>query len=222
MRRSIVALTIAIAAHIAPATAAETPSGKAMPGFVRVRMETSDGPIVLALDARHAPRTTANFLAYVDDGRLDGTTFYRASHRQGDAAHGFVEGGIGSNARRMLKPVALEPTSLTGLSHVSGTISMARYENPDSATCNFSILIGDNISLDAQPKDPGYAAFGHVIEGMATVQHILAEPTGGGSEMMTGEMILHPVRIISAHRLDGTPHPTSDFKPWLLKLGGDG
>src|SRR3546814_9792216 len=56
---------------------------RATPGFVRVAIETSAGRIVVALDQRHAPKSTANFLAYVDDGRLAGTSFYRAQRRKG-------------------------------------------------------------------------------------------------------------------------------------------
>src|SRR3546814_8757555 len=73
---------------------------RATPGFVRVAIETSAGRIVVALDQRHAPKSTANFLAYVDDGRLDGTSFYRASRRKGAPNLGFVQGGIGMDARR--------------------------------------------------------------------------------------------------------------------------
>ena len=60
------------------------------PPMVRVRLETSAGPIVIALDTRHAPKTTANFLAYVDDQRLDGTAFFRASRRPGKPGLGFI------------------------------------------------------------------------------------------------------------------------------------
>ncbi|RZM34185.1 MAG: hypothetical protein EOP67_18430 [Sphingomonas sp.] len=65
------------------------------PGLVRVRLITSEGPILLALDARHAPKTTANFLAYVDDGRFDGTDFYRADARlnETELRRGFLAAG---------------------------------------------------------------------------------------------------------------------------------
>ena len=73
---------------------------------VRVRLDTDAGPIELELDARNAPVTTANFLAYVDQGRLDGTSFYRASRTRGAEERGFIQGGIQRNYRRMLPPVA--------------------------------------------------------------------------------------------------------------------
>ena len=187
-------------------------------GQVRVRIVTSAGPIVLALDARRAPKTTASFLAYVDDGRFDGTLFYRATRRKADPAHGFIQGGVGTDARRVLPSPPLEPTNRTGLRHLDGTVSMAHGANPDSATGNFSIMVGPNPSLDARGTYRGYAAFGHVVAGMETVKRILALPTGGGRDAMRGQMILNPVRILRAERLDGVPRPTGGVKPWLLGL----
>ena len=193
-------------------------SAQARPGEVRVRIVTSAGAIVLALDARRAPKTTASFLAYIDDGRLDGTLFYRATRRKTDPKHGFIQGGIGTDARRVLPSPPLEPTSKTGLRHLDGSVSMAHGANPDSATGNFSIMVGSNPSLDARGSYRGYAAFGRVVAGMDTVRRILALPTGGGRDAMKGQMILSPVRIVRAQRLDGTPHPTGGVKPWLLGL----
>lgn len=187
-------------------------------GLVRVRLVTSAGPIVLALDARHAPKTTANFLAYVDDGRFDDTSFYRASRHKAQPALGLIEGGVGMDARRKLAPVRLERTDRTGIRHLSGTVSMAHGPDPDSANGNFSIMIGDTPSLDARGTDPGFAAFGHVVAGMDVVRRILAMPSGGGGDVMRGEIILKPVTILRAERLDGTPHPTGYVKPWLLQL----
>jgi peptidyl-prolyl cis-trans isomerase A (cyclophilin A) len=203
----------------APAVAATGPADKPIPGFVRVRIETSEGPITVALDARRAPRTTANFLAYVDDGRLDGTFFYRTARRKGDPKFGFVQGGIGTDLRRSLDPVMLESTDKTGIHHTDGVISMARNPRPDSATGNFSIMVGDNPMMDAGRTTQGYAAFGHVVSGMDTVRKILAKPSGGGSDEMKGQMILQPVRLISAKRLDGVAHPTGRPKAWQLLTG---
>lgn len=188
------------------------------PGIVRVRLNTSAGAVTLALDARRAPRTTANFLAYVDDGRLDGTTFYRASRRKGAPQFGFVQGGIGSDYRRTLPPIALEPTDLTGLRHLDGTISMAHHADPNSATGNFSIMVGANPGLDARSNSKGFAAFGRVIAGMDVVRRMLAMPTGGGRGDMKGQMILAPVKILNAQRLDGVAKPTGGPKPWLIQI----
>lgn len=205
----------AILALLAPTIA--TAQNRPAPGMVRVRIETSAGNIVLALDARRAPKTTANFLAYVDDGRLDGTRFYRAARRAGNPKLGFVQGGIGTDARRILPSPRLEPTDRTGIRHTDGAVSMAHGANPDSATGNFSIMVGANPSLDARGPNRGYAAFGRVVAGMDVVKRILARPTGGGRGPMRGQMIQPDgIRILRAVRLDGTPKPTGRVKPWLI------
>lgn len=205
---------LTVAAAPAPAYG---PQGRVQPGMVRVRLVTSAGPIVVALDARRAPKTTANFLTYVDDGRLDGTQFYRAARRKSAPTQGFVQGGIGTDARRMLPTsVKLEPTSQTGLKHLDGTISMAHGSNPDSGNGNFSIMVGPTPGLDARPGFPGFAAFGKVVSGMDVVKRILALPSGGGSGVMRGQMILKPVRILRAERIDGTPKPSGGVKPWTF------
>lgn len=204
-------LTFSVPALAAPG------DGKPMPGYVRVRLETSMGNIVLALDQKRAPQTTANFMKYVDDSRLDGTSFYRASRGKRDPKHGFIQGGIDTDYRRTIIPgVPLEPTTKTGIHHLDGTISMARHEQLNSATGNFSIMVGANPALDGRPGYAGYAAFGHVISGMAVVKRILARPTCCGSGMMFGQMIKQRVKIIRAVRLDGTAKPTGDVKPWLI------
>lgn len=188
------------------------------PGTVRVRLDTAAGPITLALDGAHAPKTTANFLLYVDDGRLDGASFFRAARRKVGAG-GFVEGGIGNDPRRLLPPVPLEPTSRTGLRHVDGAVSMARFDAPGSATGNFSISVGANPDMDATARDPGYAVFGRVMSGMDVVKRILAQPTSaGGAGAMKGQGIARPVRIVRAVRLDGVARPTGRPKPWTIGL----
>jgi peptidyl-prolyl cis-trans isomerase A (cyclophilin A) len=211
-------LVLATVASAAPA--APKPAPKASPDLVRVRINTSEGAIVVALDARHAPLTTANFLAYVDDGRLDGTNFYRAARSKGAPKFGFIQGGVGSDVRRFLPVVPLEPTSKTGLHHGDATISMAHGDNPNSATCNFTISVGADPSLDAKGKNLGYAAFGHVVSGMDVVRRILAAPSGGGTGAMRGQMLVRPVKLISAQRLDGVAKPSGHVKPWLLGMPG--
>ena len=193
----------------APATgnAAAAP----VPATAKVRLETEAGNIVLQLDGRHAPITTANFLAYVDQHRFDGITFYRASRTPHTPGQGFIQGGIRRNAMLALPPIAHEPTSQTGLHHVNGTISMARLE-PGSAMGDFVILSGAEPSMDAGHTRPssgnhdtaGYAAFGHVVEGMDVVHRILAMPTveNAGSGAMRGQMLEHPVHILHAVRAD--------------------
>jgi peptidyl-prolyl cis-trans isomerase A (cyclophilin A) len=177
-----------------------------LPDLVQVRLETQLGPITLELDHAHAPITTANFIRYVDDHRFDGTTFYRASRTPGASTHGFVQGGIAHNYRLMLPPIALEPTTRTGLKHLDGTISMAR-STPDTAMGDFVISIGPQPAMDAHPDRPGdnmgYATFGRVVEGMDVVRRILAQPTvrQEGTGPMAGQRLAAPVRIISARRI---------------------
>src|SRR5436305_1796045 len=174
---------------------------------VRVRLETEAGPIVLELDHRHAPVTTENFIAYVDQHRFDNSVFYRSSHVPHDAQHGFIQGGIRHNYRLLLPPIPLEPTSRTGLRHLDGTISMAR-TTPDSAMDDFVISVGAQPGMDAGPHAPGdhlgYATFGRVVEGMDVVRRIHAMPTdpNAGTGGMRGEMLNPPVRILSARRAD--------------------
>ena len=118
------ALFLALALML-PAAAPKPAPG---PATVRVRMDTSMGPIVVALDLAHAPITAGNFLAYVDERRFDGTSFYRAAPGRRDPHSGFVQGGINHVATRAKFAIAHEPTSVTGLRHIDGTISMARNE----------------------------------------------------------------------------------------------
>lgn len=186
------------------------------PGIVRVKIVTSDGAMLLAIDTKRAPKTAANFLAYVDDGRFDGTSFYRAARGKKDTKSGFIQGGIQTDARRILPPFPLETTAMTGIRHLDATVSMARAANPDSAGGNFVITIGPAPQMDARPGYPGYAAFGHLIAGRDTVKRILAEPSGGGMDAFKGQMILRKVRLISARRLDGVAKPTGGPKVWLL------
>jgi peptidyl-prolyl cis-trans isomerase A (cyclophilin A) len=194
------------------------PANRPSPGFTRVAIETSVGTMVVAVDQKRAPRTSANFLTYVDDGRFDGVTFYRAARRKSDPHYGLIQGGIDTDARRSLPPVAHEPTSRTGILHLDATLSMARPNRPNSAMGNFFITIGATPNMDARGDYIGYAAFGHVVGGMDVVRKILSVPTCCGSGPMRGQMIVKPIRIIRARRLDGTAKPTRGVKPWLIGI----
>lgn len=214
-----------IAFTSAPAQTTASPSPRpanqkpaSEPPIVRVRLDTSAGPITLALDSRRAPGTVQAFLRYVDDGRLDGTDFYRASRSKAVATQGFIQGGIGTNPRRKLPATPFEGTDVTGLAHVDGAVSMARGDSVDIATCNFTLLVGPLPWLDARPGSPGYAVFGKVAEGMPVVKRILAQPTGGGTGPMRGQMLFKPIRILRAVRLNGTAKPTGRPQAWLIQL----
>ena len=186
------------------ANAAEARAPEPLPDSVTVRLETEAGPIVVALDAKRAPATTANFVRYVEEGRFDGTSFYRAAPTKGQPGRGFIQGGIRRNYRRMLPPIAHEPTSKTGLRHEAGTISMARSEEGAGAMGDFFITASAMPAMDAKAGEPGYAAFGRVVEGMDTVRRILAAPTvpNAGRGAMKGQMLERPVRILSAKRVE--------------------
>lgn len=193
-----------MAAAVAAPALAQAPAG----GPVRVKLDTADGPIMLELYPDKAPITAGNFLRYVDEKRFDGATFYRASKVPNAPEFGLVQGGVQNDPARVLKPIAHEPTTKTGLSHTNGAISMGR-TSPGTATSDFFICVGDMTYMDADPKQPGdnlgFATFGKVIEGMDTVQKILAAPTSptAGEGVMKGEMLAQPVKIITARRVPG-------------------
>lgn len=214
----LVACCLALIAALAFGTAYALPQNRPTPGYARVAIETSVGTITVALDLKRAPKTSANFLTYVDDGRFDGVTFYRAARRKSDPKYGLIQGGIDTDLRRALPPVPHEPTTQTGIRHLDATLSMARPNRPNSAMGNFFITVGATPTMDARDGYIGYAAFGHVVAGMDVVRRILAVPTCCGSGPMRGQMIVKPIRILHARRLDGTPRPTRGLKPWLLGL----
>lgn len=132
-----------------------------------VIMETSKGNIEIELYPEKAPITVENFLKYVDNNFYSGLVFHRV-------ISGFMIQGGGFNPdgtqKKTLPPIKLE--SNKGLSNLTGTIAMARTNNPDSATGQFFINTVDNLGLDYSPRDPGYAVFGKVISGMDVVYEI--------------------------------------------------
>ncbi|HTU09259.1 MAG TPA: peptidylprolyl isomerase [Allosphingosinicella sp.] len=195
----------------AAASSADTVAPAPLTERMRVRLETDAGPILLELNGRRAPITTANFLAYVDQGKFDGVTFYRASRTPRRTGQGFIQGGIRRSPMLGLPPIEHEPTGRTGLRHVDGTISMARRE-PGSAMGDFFIVAGAMPSMDqgnrrpssGNDDDQGYAAFGRVVEGMDVVRRILAGTTveNAGAGAMRGQMLERPIRIVRAVRAD--------------------
>jgi peptidyl-prolyl cis-trans isomerase A (cyclophilin A) len=187
-------------AQAAPPALTDGPAPKQ--DLVPVAIDTSLGRIVIALDRGHAPITTANFLHYVDTHRLDGEAFYRAMHVSDG---GLIQAGVRSDVRKLYPPIAHEPTSLTGLHNVAGTISMARLA-PGSATADFFILLSDMPGFDAGVpggNPDGFAAFGHVTEGMDVVKKIFESPVSAtkGEGVMKGQMLEPTIRIIKAERV---------------------
>lgn len=181
--------------------AAPAPSPASQPRTERVAIDTDKGRFVVAVEVERAPITAANFLKYVDQKRLDGITFYRAV--KAGEKFGFVQFGVQNAPARALPPIKHEPTTLTGVKHVDGAISVARFE-PGSARGDFTISVGDQPSLDADPAKPGdnlgYAAFGRVVEGMDVIHAILDSPTAPGGHF-PGQMIAAPVKVVQVRRL---------------------
>lgn len=173
-------------------------SGEAAPNSVDVLMETSAGKIVVRLDTAHAPRTSANFLRYVDGGRFNGASFYRNVTRATAPTAPFevIQGGLDPQAPDpSTQPIVLEPTSITGIRNDDGTIAMARTSDPNSATTEFFIDLGNARYLDATgPLAPGYAAFGRVVRGMEVVRRIHRGETNG-------DRLVPAVRITRMSRL---------------------
>ncbi|WP_411289003.1 peptidylprolyl isomerase [Phenylobacterium sp.] len=199
-RRQIIATAAALAA--AGPAFAQDPAPKPP---VRVALTTALGVVVIEL-APSAPVSTANYLRYVDRKLYDGAAFYRASRPPGSTAndYGLVQGGLQNDPKKVLAPIAHESTRKTGLTHKDGTISMGRHA-PGSAQADWFICLGDQAYLDADPKDPksaGFAAFGQVVEGMEVIKQILVQPVSptAGEGSMKGEMLVRPVRILTARR----------------------
>lgn len=185
---------------LAPAQATELP---------RVMLMTTEGPIVIALDTQHAPRSAGDFLQYVQRGLYDqGAGFYRVVRRDND--HGtppieVIQGGLlDENDPRALPPVAHESTRQTGLRHLDGTVSLARGAPGTGGGAAFFICVGPQPGLDAgalrNPDGQGFAALGQVVFGMDTVRRIHAGETdpAQGEAYVQGQMLKQPVRLLWA------------------------
>tara|TARA_R110002051_G_scaffold1626_2_gene9034 strand:+ start:290 stop:913 length:624 start_codon:yes stop_codon:yes gene_type:complete len=200
IRRTLVGLALLL---LWPTLAVAQDASVPPPPLPRVVMETSAGRIVIEVNDRQAPITGANFLRYVDEHRFDGTSFYRAMRSAPDL--GLVQGGTNNDPARVLPPIAHEPTTVTGLSHVDGAVLMARYD-AGTATGDFFVSVGPTPSYDAgRPfsiDDYGFAVFGRVVEGMDVVRGILIAPTSPteGDGFMRGQMLDPRIEIVTARR----------------------
>ena len=199
----LIRFAFALSALVTSSLLAQTPPPA--PDLVRVALDTSAGRILVDVDKGRAPVTAGNFLKYVDSGRFNGESFYRAMpYGEGE---GLIQGGITSDVKKLYPVIAHEPTSKTGLKHVAGTLSAARGA-PGSARADFFILTTDIPGFDADPagtdgdKD-GYAAFGQVVEGMDVVKKIFAMPKSPtkGVGAMRGQMLEPAVKIVKASRV---------------------
>ncbi|MBB3182505.1 peptidyl-prolyl cis-trans isomerase B (cyclophilin B) [Halomonas fontilapidosi] len=138
-------------------------------------LQTNFGDITVELDHEKAPKTAANFEQYVRDGFYDGTLFHRV-------IPGFMVQGGGFDTDFNQKPTRdpIENEADSGLKNTTGTLAMARTQDPHSATAQFFINVADNDFLNHTGKTIqgwGYCAFGTVVEGMDVVEKIKAVPT---------------------------------------------
>ncbi|MFN3412737.1 MAG: peptidylprolyl isomerase [Thermoanaerobaculum sp.] len=170
----------------------------------RVRLETNHGVMVLELYPDKAPKTVANFLAYVQSGFYNGTIFHRV-------VPGFVIQGGGFDASFLQKPTKapVENEATNKLSNLRGTVAMARTAEVHSATSQFFINLKDNTFLDHRdttPRGYGYCVFGRVVEGMEVADAIATIPTGPGGPF-PAEVPQQPVVILKAEVLANPPKP---------------
>jgi peptidyl-prolyl cis-trans isomerase A (cyclophilin A) len=185
------------ASLVSGATAAAQPAP-----HPRVVIETEAGQIEIELDATRAPRTVANFLRYVDEQFFDGTSFYRTVTPGNQPDNlikiAVIQGGAdGTKGAR--DPIALERTSVTGLTHMDGAVSMAR-NGPDTATSEFFICVGDQPELDfagrRNPDGQGFAAFGRVVRGMEIVKLIHERPAD--RQRLTPPIVIRTMRRVAS------------------------
>ena len=157
------------------------------PGNPRVLIETELGDIQVEVYEEAAPVTASNFLRYVDEGRFAGAHFYRvvtmANQPDDSIKIEVIQGGLGfEESESRLPPIPHETTTVTGVLHTDGTLSMAR-NAPGTAASEFFICIGDQPALDfggrRNPDGQGFAAFGRVVEGMDVVRAIQSRPADG-------------------------------------------
>jgi peptidyl-prolyl cis-trans isomerase A (cyclophilin A) len=162
----------------------------------QVVFDTTAGPITIELDRVKAPITVENFLKYVDSGYYDNLTFHRV-------IPGFMIQGGGLDDQMREKTEGARPPikneASNGVSNKRGTLSMARTNDPDSATSQFFINLVDNArGLDPRPGSAGYAVFAKVVKGMEVVDAIATVPTGRRGPH--DDVPLKPVYIKSAKR----------------------
>ena len=177
---------------------------------VRVRVQTELGDIVVEIDQAKAPNTAANFLKYVDAGHYDGGTWHRTvkmdNQPESTVKIEVIQAGVNPDkAKSGFPPIALERTSVTGLLHKDGAISMAR-GMPDSATSGWFICINDQPSLDfggaRNPDGQGFAAFGRVVSGMDVVRKIQQAPSSADRKTNTeAQRLTPPIKIIKVARV---------------------
>jgi len=201
--KTVVALVLSA---VVSATALVSTQSKA----VRVRVQTELGDIVLEVDPVKAPITTANFLKYVDAGHYDGGIFHRTvkmdNQPESPVKIEVIQAGVNpERAKSGFPAIALERTSVTGILHKDGVVSMAR-GGPDSATSGWFICINDQPSLDfggnRNPDGQGFGAFGRVVSGMDVVRKIQAAPSSTTrTTNAEAQRLTPPIKIVKVSRV---------------------
>ncbi len=179
---------------------------------VRVRVETELGDIVVEVDTKRAPVTSANFLKYVDARHYDGGSWHRTvrldNQPESTVKIEVIQAGVNPDkAKDGFPPIALERTNRTAILHKDGVISMARGA-PDSATSGWFICINDQPSLDfggnRNPDGQGFAAFGRVISGTDVVRKIQMAPSSDDRTTNTeAQRLMPPIKILKVSRTAG-------------------
>ena len=195
--RGVIALTALLFAAAPSVRAQSAP---------RIRILTDSGAIIIVLAPDKAPITVANFLRYVDGHRYDGASFYRAVtlSNQLPAAQQpqieVIQGGIDADSSKKFPPITHETNDRSSIRHTDGVISMARGA-PGSASSEFFFVINDQPALDfggrRNPDGQGFAAFGHVTEGMDVIRRIQHMPSADKPP----QRMVTTVRIISVTRM---------------------
>jgi peptidyl-prolyl cis-trans isomerase A (cyclophilin A) len=223
-------LSLAVAAQAVPPQATQLPPPPpAVPAPVTAPVEvdarpyvelvTDAGKMVVRLETKRAPITTANFLRYVDSKRMaTAFKFYRTTRSWGEG-NALVQGGNRGDARLNYPPIAHEPTTVTGLTHCKGALAMARLA-PGDATSDFFILLSDIPGFDADPAasgdNAGFAVFGELVSGLDVAEKIYAAPVSPtkGEGVMVGQMLDPEFKILSARRI---PAPADAPKGCVVK-----
>lgn len=161
--------------------------------FPTIKLETSMGDIEVELNRMRAPATVNNFLRYVLEGEYDGTIFHRVMF-------GFVVQGGGYTKdieeKTMHENVLNE--SGNGLQNITGSIAMARYDDPHSATRQFYFNMSDNSSLDPGSRNWGYTVFGEVVSGMEVLEAIAEVETGYSEDLDAEDVPITPILLVRA------------------------
>ena len=166
--------------------------------MAQVLLQTNKGNITLTLDAEKAPKTVANFLAYVNSGHYDGTIFHRVIDNfmiQG--------GGMAPGMKQKPTQAEIENEANNGLKNVNGSIAMARTSEPHSASSQFFINVNDNDFLNHTSPTAqgwGYAVFGAVSDGMDVVNAIRKVKTGSSGfhqDVPTEDVLIEKASVLA-------------------------